>query len=93
MHIWHLTPDAPRLPHRVSPGVPVTLRIGTWPIEPGQSIWITCQIERSQGITEDTKVNAVWQYNHGANSYWHAELGPFAEGDRVSYTGIQTMGM
>ena len=41
MHVWHLTPDAPRSPHRVSPGERVILHIGTWPVEPG--LWVTYQ--------------------------------------------------
>jgi hypothetical protein len=36
--VWHLTPDAGRDPNRVTPGIPVGLRIGTWPVEPGQQV-------------------------------------------------------
>jgi len=45
MHIWHLTPDAPRWPHWVSLGEQVILHIGTWPIEPAQSVYVTYQVE------------------------------------------------
>jgi hypothetical protein len=50
MQIWHLTPDAPRAPHRVSPGEPVRLIIGTWPIEPGQTAWVTYRVEHADGL-------------------------------------------
>jgi hypothetical protein len=44
MNFWHLTPDAPRDPHRVIPGERVGLRIGTWPIAPGQSVWVSYRV-------------------------------------------------
>lgn len=81
MQLWHLTPDAPRAPHRVSPGDRVTLDIGSWPIEPEQSVWVTY---RSAGPNE-TRVGAVWRYNEGENSYWRAEIGPFSKEDVVRY--------
>jgi alpha-amylase/alpha-mannosidase (GH57 family) len=86
MQLWHLTPDAPRSPHRVSAGERVTLHIGTWPIEPGQSAWVTYRVERADGTGEEGRVDAAWQRNEGVNSYWRADLGAFAEGDRVTYT-------
>jgi len=86
MNIWHLTTDAPRQPHRVSPGESVNLRIGTWPIEPGQSAWITYQVERADQAIVRSQTDAVWQRNEGVNSYWSAEIGPFAKGDRVTYS-------
>ena len=85
MHIWHLTPDAARSPHRVSPNERVSLIIGTWPVEPGQFVQVTYRSESSDGTTRGKRVDALWQYNLGGNSYWRAEIGPFAEGDRVSY--------
>ncbi|NOZ26682.1 MAG: hypothetical protein GXP39_01335 [Chloroflexi bacterium] len=86
MHIWHLTSDAPRVPRRVCPGERVILRVGTWPIEPGQSVWVTCRVEHPDGTDEQGRVDAVWRRNEGVNSYWRAEIGPFARGDRVTYT-------
>jgi len=86
MQLWHLTSDAPRSPHRVGPGERVTLQIGTWPIEPHQSVWVTFLVTGAHGTTEEGRVDAVWQRNEGVNSYWHAEIGPFAAGDRVTYT-------
>ncbi len=85
MHVWHLASDTPRSPQRVSPGEQVTLHIGTWPIEPGQSVWVTYRVEHLNGTTDEGWAEAVWQRNEGVNSYWHAEVGPFSEGDRVTY--------
>lgn len=86
MQLWHLTPDAPRSPDRVSPGEPVLLQLGTWPIEPGQSVWVTYRVERADGASDEARVEALWQRNEGVNSYWRADLGPFARGERVTYT-------
>ena len=86
MHIWHLTPDAPRSPGRVSAGEQIRLTIGTWPIEPGQPVRVTYQIGHPDGLNEEGRVEGVWQRNEGANSYWQADLGPFARGDQVTYT-------
>jgi len=85
MHIWHLTPDTPRLPQRVSPGEQVALHIGTRPIEPGQSVWVKYRVKHADGKTDEGRVEVVWQYNLDVNSYWLARLGPFAEGDRLVY--------
>ena len=86
MYLWHLTPDTPRTPDRVSADEGVTLAIGTWPVEPAQEVWVTTRAERVDGTTTETRSPAVWQHNEGANSYWRAELGPFADGDRIRYT-------
>src|SRR5581483_10974295 len=84
MHIWHLTPDAPRVPMRVHPGAPVEVRIGTWPIEPGQSVSVSWRRHRA-GVEEHGRQHAAWQRNAGVNSYWSARLGPFEDGDTVRY--------
>jgi alpha-amylase/alpha-mannosidase (GH57 family) len=81
MQLWHLTPDARRTPHRVSPGEWVTLDIGSSPVEPGQSVWVTCRSAEA----DETRVEAVWRYNQGENSYWRAELQPFFAGTVVRY--------
>ncbi|MFZ5482021.1 MAG: hypothetical protein ACOZNI_34995 [Myxococcota bacterium] len=65
MRIWHGHPDTPRLPARPIPGEPFTLRIGTWPIEPGQSV----RVRWPGGEAE-----ARWRENAGANSYWEAAI-------------------
>ena len=86
MELWHLTADAPRTPHRVSPGDWVALDIGSWPIEPGQSVWVTYQSERAASVAAaEARVEAVWRYNEGENSYWRAEVGPLAEGTVIRY--------
>ena len=86
MHIWHLTGDAPRTPHRVSAGDWVTVTVGTWPIEAGQAVWLAVRVEQSSGAASELRVEATWQRNEGGNSYWRAELGPFADGDLVRYS-------
>ena len=85
MELWHLAPDAPHEPRHVRAGERVALQVGTWPVEPGQFIWVMYQVEHADGARDDQRVEAVWQRNAGPNSYWRAELGPFARGDRVSY--------
>ena len=85
MNLWHLTPDAPREPSRVRAGEPVRLRIGTWPIESGQMVRVKYQVVALDGAHIDGEVTATWCFNEGSNSYWDAWLGPFSDGDRVSY--------
>lgn len=86
MNIWHDTADAPRRPRRVSATQTVQLTIGTWPIGPGQSVWIVWACVGANGNRTDGTVAAEWQYNTGVNSYWTARLGPFSDGDQVTYT-------
>lgn len=86
MELWHLTVDTPRVPHRVAPGERVVLHIGTWPVEPGQSVWVRYQVERPGAAPRVARVEAVWRRNVGANSEWRAELGPFPVGTQVHYT-------
>ena len=81
MQLWHLTPDAPRTPRRVSRGEPVTIDIGTWPVEAGQSVWVNLRTTEP----DETWVEAVWQRNEGENSYWRAEIGPFPRDGVVRY--------
>ena len=85
MHLWHLAPDTPRTPQWVSPEEPVTVQIGTWPVEPGQSVWVAFRVEHLDGTRRDGREEAAWQRNTGPNSYWQARLGPFVLGDRVTY--------
>jgi alpha-amylase/alpha-mannosidase (GH57 family) len=86
MNIWHDTVDAPRTPRRVSPGHDVEVVAGTWPVGPGQSVRVAWQLVAADGCRTEGVVAAEWQRNLGVNSYWTARLGPFADGDRVSYT-------
>ena len=86
MILWHLSIDAPRQPHRVSPGDSVILHIGSWPIEEGQSVWIEYSVVHLNGAREADRITAPWQKNSDTNSYWQASFGPFAEGDAVTYS-------
>ena len=85
MELWHETPDAPRAPRRVCAGEWVTLTIGSWPVEPEQSVWVEVGVQHADGHVESQRVPADWRENAGCNSYWRAELGPFADGARVRY--------
>ncbi|HXE57024.1 MAG TPA: glycoside hydrolase family 57 protein, partial [Gemmatimonadales bacterium] len=84
--IWHDTPDAPRPPRRAPAGQPVPIPIGTWPIELGQTVWVSYRAEHADGRAEEGRAEARWQRNEGPNSYWRAILGPFPAGTRVAYT-------
>ncbi len=86
MELWHLTPDAPRIPNRPCPTHPVELWIGTWPIEPDQSVWIEYETTNYNGARASNRAEAIWHHNSGPNSHWRASLGPFSDGDTVSYT-------
>lgn len=85
MLFWHLTPDTLRSPRHPSRGEKVHLQIGTYPIEPGQSIWVEYQVERPDGLLRQERTEAAWQFNRGNNSYWSAQIGPFDEGNRIAY--------
>jgi hypothetical protein len=86
MRIWHSTPDAQQFPRRVRPGETVTMRIGTWPIESGQDVWLDYEVDRGSVQVDKGRVEAVWRFNEGVNSYWDALLGPFNKGEVVTYT-------
>ena len=86
MNIWHDTIDAPRTPRRVSPGQGIDVIVGTWPIGPGQSVWVTWQRVAANGDATEGRAVAEWRRNIDVNSYWMARLPPFGEGDHVSYT-------
>jgi alpha-amylase/alpha-mannosidase (GH57 family) len=86
MHIWHETEDAPRAPRRVSPTQELRITVGTWPIEPGQSVWLSWDVVGLNGSRTTGLTAAEWQRNTGVNSYWTVRLGPFADGDRLTYT-------
>jgi Lmo2446-like, N-terminal len=90
MNIWHDTIDAPRTPRRVSPGQGVDIIVGTWPIGPGQSVWVTWARIAANGDATEGGAIAEWQRNSDVNSYWMARLPPFGEGDRVTYTSRST---
>lgn len=82
--LWHLEADTPREPLRVSPHESVHIHVGTHPIGPGQSVWVTFWTDQ-QPIHPPSRVDAIWERNSGENSYWKASLGPFPRGVHVSY--------
>jgi hypothetical protein len=90
LQVWHLTPDGWRGPPRATPGIPVRLRIGTWPVEPKQQVHVEFQVISWAGMVRTSRIRADWVENRGENSYWEAMLGPFDDGDRISYriTGV-----
>src|SRR4051812_34153700 len=72
MNIWHDTVDAPRTPRRVSPGQGIDVIVGTWPIGPRQSVWVTWQRVATNGDATEGSAVAEWQPNSDVNSYWMA---------------------
>ena len=85
MHVWHSTPDAEREPRRVSAGERATVHAGTWPVAPRQRVWVEVRVRGTDGGLRSDVAPCGWRENRGANSYWSATLGPFAEGDDVTY--------
>lgn len=71
-----------RSPRDPMAGENVTIHATTWPIAPGQSVWVTWELN---GVAQ-TPVGASWNYNSGNNSYWSINLGSFSRGDIVEYT-------
>ena len=59
MTIWHGTTDAPGPPQRIPPGRVVTLVIGTWPIVPGQQVWVDWAVAGRGGSAHGT-ATATW---------------------------------
>lgn len=84
MQVWHLTPETPRTPYHLNAGERATLRIGTYPIEPDHTVWVDVRVFSSRGERHD-RVDARWLQNESNNRYWEAEIGPFADADRVLY--------
>lgn len=60
MQVWHLTADASREPRRVTLGARVNLRIGTWPVEPGQQVIVEYRISLFGGLTAVGRAGAQW---------------------------------
>lgn len=85
MNVWHATPDTPRLPLRVAPGERVRVRVGTWPIAPGQSVTVIHRVVHADGTQHEGTATATWEQNDSRNSYFVADLGPFTRGDVVTY--------
>lgn len=71
-----------RYPRDPKAGETVYIKSTTWPVEMGQSVWVT--YTKNGAAQQD--VGAEWKYNDGNNSYWEIALGPFAKGDVIEYT-------
>jgi len=71
-----------RAPRDPMAGEAVTIKATTWPLEAGQTVWITWT---KNGVNQ-TPIGAAYQYNSGNNTYWQASLGSFVRGDQISYT-------
>ncbi|MCK2216113.1 carbohydrate-binding protein [Actinomadura sp. ATCC 31491] len=76
------TEPTERSPRDPMAGDVVRIDATTWPVRPGQRVWVAW----ARNGEEQPPAGAAWDHNSGGNSYWRAELGPFARGDRVSYT-------
>lgn len=87
MVIWHNTPDAARIPEVVVGGEQISLWIGTYPIEPGQSVWVELAVQKPDGNSVAKTQSATWHSNNEPrhNSYWVAHVGPFESRDCVDY--------
>lgn len=70
-----------RYPRDPAAGETVYIKGTTWPVEAGQSVWVTYT---KNGVAQQD-VGADWKYNDGNNSYWEAAIGPFAQGDDIEY--------
>lgn len=75
-------------PQQPCAGQRVALTVGTWPIEPGQSVWASCTVQHLDGAVEHRVCRGIWIANEGVNSYWEIELGSFRASDQVSYQVI-----
>ena len=75
------TQPTERMPRDPMEGDTVLINATTWPIESGQTVWITWT---KNGVAQPV-IGASWQYNDGNNSYWQASLGRFTRGDRIEY--------
>ncbi|OXM15154.1 glycoside hydrolase family 31 [Paenibacillus herberti] len=71
-----------RSPRDPVAGDAVFVKITTWPIESGQSVWLTWT---KNGVSQPN-IGAAYKYNNGNNTYWEASLGTFAKGDVIAYT-------
>lgn len=74
--------ETERTPRNSSEGENVIVKGTTWPIEPGQSVWVTYTVNGNP-VTDR---GAEWKYNSGNNTYWEISPGSFAKGDTVEYT-------
>ncbi|ADB33101.1 glycoside hydrolase family 31 [Kribbella flavida DSM 17836] len=76
------TAPTERAPRDPMAGQAVQVKATTWPVSPGQTVWITWT---KNGVNQ-TPVGAAFDYNSGNNTYWKVALGTFARGDKITYT-------
>ena len=74
MLFWHLTPDTLRSPRHPSRGEKVHLQIGTYPIEPDQSIWVEYQVERPDGLLRQERTEAEYRELFGKAGFQLARV-------------------
>src|SRR5690554_5899164 len=55
-----------RYPQDPVAGEDVYIKLTTWPIEPGQAVWITWE---KNGVPQSV-INGSFEYNDGNNTYW-----------------------
>lgn len=90
VNLWHLTPDAPRTPRGPPADRSLDLVIGTWPVEPAQSVRVEFRATTAAGLVRSGRATASWRENRAANSYWTAVLGPLGAGERLEYWLVGT---
>lgn len=76
------TAPTERAPRDPMAGQAVEVKATTWPVSPGQTVWITWT---KNGVNQ-TPIGAAFDYNSGNNTYWKVPLGTFARGDKITYT-------
>lgn len=70
-----------RYPRDPMAGDNVYIKIKTWPVEPGDAVWVTW---KKNGVDQPV-VNAQWKFNSGNDTHWEADLGSFLKGDVIEY--------
>ena len=77
------TEPTERFPRDPMAGETVNINASTWPVEAGQTVWITWTMN---GMSQPA-IGAEWRQNSANNvSYWSASLGQFARGDAIEYS-------
>lgn len=71
-----------RYPRDPMAGNAVFIKVMTWPIQTGQSVWVTWT---KNGVAQQP-IGAAWQSNDAPNSYWQAAIPPLERGDEITYS-------
>ncbi len=74
--------ETERYPRDPKAGEQVYVKMNTWPIEAGQSVWV----EWSRNNVPQAPIGADWKYNSSSDTFWEAALGSFDKGDVIEYT-------